>query len=731
MYPDPEMVSQLTAEETIALAIQSAGALDAAVVPDKNRPDFELVTLQTCFARIGAISVDPLQLASRITDCLRKYRSAGVSGIAAPAAEIAQILIDCVTIDDNSQSVLPLASIQIAASGLSLLAKNPDFERLMASCHALPYDAHIRRQIADIITALIPCSSAALSSQRWHRIAPEFNGFALLSYDELHDYLLFSDDHLASFKTDATWTPAHRLSFDSTEPENAARMLISSVMHSPVAWVYELYKNATEPRRHAIFMIMAGKLGGMQRVVPDEKDLGAWLRAESNNCRDIAAWLHHQKPDVAADDEDLRTLLTALRRRESDDPEWASFWLRNQHNTIRTFLKYHLATLSKYITIQAMRSIGASEQAHSTLEQFLANDGESPVIWLLMAECAIELDKYGIAVHAIERASESPQVSRMPLFSSDCAVESSFWKHAVLYVKHRLGRSALARAMRNPVVEPALLELALNYGDAQTVSEAALCWFDAALPDSDTAAQALVNSPEARECWILAISKRRDTSHLDRLYDFYLKIAQMAPDAPELAYLEALCQIDNPPVAVQTLGRVERKLKNITKILNDALSLHTELLAEMQAYDEAVNTVMPYLGTDNAFTRQILIGLMARMPREALPMLQTMMCEQLGRDKTLSIFENLRQPRQEPVAPPSPAEDNPWPALELSLLPVACQLIYRASRIGQKAVDTAKAARRESVLSARGMRTKTFDCPPQPAQWVHSPQHLASDAFND
>jgi tetratricopeptide (TPR) repeat protein len=476
-------------------------------------------------------------------------------------------------------------------------------------------------------------------------------------------------------------------------------------------------------------MIMAGKLSRMQRVVPEEKDFAAWLHAEYSNCRDLASWILHQKPEIAASDEDLRTLLTSLRRRENDDPEWASFWLRNQHHTIRTFTHYHLARFSQYFTIQAMRSIGAAEQAQNALEQYLSAEGESPVMWLLMAECAIDLDKYGIAVHAIERASEHPQTSGMMLLCSDCAFEPSRWNRAVLYVQHRLGRSALARAMRNPVVEPALLELAIKYGDAQTISEAALCWFDAALPDSDTPAAALAESPKARECWILAISRRRDISHLDRLYDFYLKLALLAPDNPEVAYIEALCQIDNPSAAVQTIGRVERKLNANTVLLCDALSLHTELLAEMQAYDEAMNILIPYLASDALPTRRILVGLMARMPREALPMLQTMMCEQLGRDRTLSIFERLRQPEPESARQTEPADENPWPLLEMSLLPATYQLLYRASRIDAKPVDTAKAARRESVLNARGMRTKTFDNPPEPAQWVHSPQQLASDAF--
>ena len=729
MNPDLEMVPQLTAEETIACAIESAKEFDVSVVPDKNRPDFELVTLQSCFARIGEIAADPRELAAKITSCLRKYSGAGLSKIAAPAAEIAQILIDCVSIDGDIQSVLPLASIQIAASGLSLIKKNPEFERLISSCDVLHCDEHDRRQIAAIITALAPCSNENLTAQRWQSLAPNCKGFALQSFDELQTFLLFADASLSSFNRDAGFLPARRLSLESADPENAAKQLISSVMHSPAVWIYELYKKSSNATRHAIYMIMAGKLSRMQMVVPPEDTFAQWLLAEYNNSRDLAAWILHQTPETAASDDDLRTLLTALRRRENIDPEWASFWLRSSHHTTRTLINCRIADYAEFINIMALRTIGASEQAHDALEPYLADDAVSPVMWLLMADCCIDLGRYGIAVHAIERASERTPSQQMPLNLNDSVIDDGLWKRAILFTRHRLGHAALARTMRNPVIEPALLELAMSFGDAQTIAEAALCWFDAALPATETPAQALANAPKALEHWILSVSARRDTDHLDKLYDFCQKLSQVCGDVPELGFLEALCQIDNPAIAAQTLTFVVRKLPHRSRLQADALSLLVELLAGDQAYDEAVNMLIPYLEDDTRDTRRILVELMARMPREALPMLQTMMCEQLGRDKTLSIFERLRKPDTEPQPPISPECDNPWPELELCLLPVAHQLLYRAARIGAKPADTAKAARRESVLNARGMRTKTFDNPPEPAQWVHSPQHLASDAF--
>ncbi len=725
----PEMVPFLTAEETIICAIQTAGNFDPASQPDKNQPDFEYRTLQACFARIAEISTSPEALASKIASCLRKYRHTNTLQIAAPSAEIAQILIEHTNPDDNLRTILPLASIQITASVLSLIKKNPAFERLISACETLPYPTQTLHQLKTWITALLPCNTAPLRSERYQRISKNNQDISLISNDELRSFLLFSDSIPESQKTDITFYPAHRIPSDNTDLEQAARTLIHSVMHSPMPWICTLYSNASAPQRHAIYTIVASKLSNMQRIVPSESDFGSWLQAESSNLHDIESWLLHRSPNTSAADETLKLLLTTLRRRENGDTGWATFWLRNPHTPSRSCENHHLRPLAEYLTIQAFRAIGAFEQANKTIEEYLANGCESPVMWLLLAVCATDVGKFGTATHAIERASEQPPSSAMPLSSEFCAIAPSFWQKCVNSARYQIGRAALSHAMHAQTLESSLLELAISHGDAQTISEAALCWFDADLPDSDIPAKALAQSPKAREYWISSISRRRDISHIDKLYNFFLKLSVLCPESPEMQLLEALCQLDNPPIAAQTLIQAIRRLPENSPLHREVLSLQIELFCQFQAYDEAVNTIVTQLQNDAPDALPILRELIAKMPREALPMLQTMMCEQLGRDKTLQVFDNLRQPSSDTATQPPQSIDIPWPSIELCLLPVAYQIYFCDARIDAAAPDTAKAARRESVFAARGIQTKAFDAPPEPPQWVHTPQQRASDAF--
>ena len=110
-------------------------------------------------------------------------------------------------------------------------------------------------------------------------------------------------------------------------------------------------------------------------------------------------------------------------------------------------------------------------------------------------------------------------------------------------------------------------------------------------------------------------------------------------------------------------------------------------------------------------------------------MLQTMMCEQLGREQTLKVFDRLRNPKPETENAEEPATDW-WRELAICQLPVRFQLIYRAHRLEPKPVDPQKAARRESVLQARGLKSHAFDNPPAKAEWIHTAQKRASDAFS-
>lgn len=432
------------------------------------------------------------------------------------------------------------------------------------------------------------------------------------------------------------------------------------------------------------------------------------------------------RPDAVVQSGDIRldSMLNALRRYQNGESEWFSTWLR----TIPDSFEWNsdVQKFELFWRVIAWEEAGSLEHAIEMLHQVMSFGEAKPQFWVLMAELCIKMRRYGQAEHALEQALSAS--IEIPM-----GIHLSIWKNAILQTRFALGEAALNSAKAAHDIEEALLELAMRHGNDKTVAEAVLCAYDAQIQNDLSMIEALCRHSEARAIFIETLAERRDLERVEAIYDLCLKLQKKLPNASEWILLETISLLDNPHVAAQTLAKALRNLPKDHRLYWCAVDLWLELMTSMGALDEAIYGVVEAFGENHPRASRALMFLMARMPRSALGMMQTIMVENLGKEAALQAFERIKQGNASREIDSESAhlhagrfEQSLW------LLPLEWQIQFHAARLNPPPTfeEQAKAARRESVLMARGLLRKRCDPAPEPGQWIHKSVAKASDAFD-
>lgn len=467
----------------------------------------------------------------------------------------------------------------------------------------------------------------------------------------------------------------------------------------------------------------------------------------------INAFLNGEKRAGAASPA-LDYLLAALSRRESGDSQWFTQLLRREHafsdlpnlwseNASHTFPHFAIFWLA-----QAFREANAPKQALQWLESVITIAPETPAIWFLFADILIDTAQFGRALHAIEQAEHLPFKTSAKSFDQsgyliDISVEmqQNAWADACQTLRHKLAKSALHHAQTSPSIDPALLELALLNGDLHTQHCAALCIFDAQIHELDDALlQTLAKSKALREKWIESFLAKRDDSKLDRLYDLYRRLTDLIPPSPELSLLDAASKLDAPIQAIHILSLTLPHLPTNTDIYWATIDLWIILNIQSNELEQAVIGAAPALILDSPFASRALLLLLSSLPKNAAKMVHQLMCETVGSDQTLSAFKKLNALKNNPYeslkaqiaqyqAKNRPADPKiTIDTIAFSMMPLPCQLLKQ--RHSLTCTPRALKSHFADILKSRAHSDAPAQQPPQKAQWIHQPQHRASDAFN-
>lgn len=381
------------------------------------------------------------------------------------------------------------------------------------------------------------------------------------------------------------------------------------------------------------------------------------------------------------------------------------------------------------------------------------DDGAYPILWLSLARAAVQAKDFGKAVYALEQAKlATPRV--VVQFAAHAKAHAILkeetwaqWRHDV---GEELADAALQQAYDAHEIDPPMLSLALQYGDAQTISAAALCAFDAtdrdASPLFDDAACALARHRHACGVFLTQTLERIEKIDRDKLFQFYtlyLK-AQSAEEQhqAETQIFEALTQFDAPQVAADTLSRAFHRIPNEDALFWACANLFIDLCLKTGELDRAISELAQDFCRDTPYATCCFLRLMAQVPREAYRFLLSLLNENLGTVKTQTLFEKLQSASdpysalkramaeiQEKKHAPRPRVA--FETLLVSILPLECQIAYRAKRLSSpNPQENAQSQRRRDVLLARGFLDRVSPMPePQPANWVKKCTPKASDAL--
>lgn len=381
------------------------------------------------------------------------------------------------------------------------------------------------------------------------------------------------------------------------------------------------------------------------------------------------------------------------------------------------------------------------------------DDGAYPILWLSLARAAVQAKDFGKAVYALEQAKlATPRVAVQ--FAAHAKAHAILkeetwaqWRHDV---GEELADAALQQAYDAHEIDPPMLSLALQYGDAQTLSAAALCAFDAADRDTsplfDDAACALARHRHACGVFLTQILERIENIDRDKLFQFYtlyLK-AQSAEEQhqAETQIFEALTQFDAPQVAADTLSRAFHRIPNEDALFWACANLFIDLCLKTGELDRAISELAQDFCRDTPYATCCFLRLMAQVPREAYRFLLSLLNENLGTVKTQTLFEKLQSASdpysalkramaeiQEKKHAPRPRVA--FETLLVSILPLECQIAYRAKRLSSpNPQENAQSQRRRDVLLARGFLDRVSPMPePQPANWIKKRTPKASDAL--
>ena len=506
-------------------------------------------------------------------------------------------------------------------------------------------------------------------------------------------------------------------------------------MLAPPTWLFQQYRQMNDVARHALYLIISKQRAMQSEPAIDESDFGSWLQFEAQTQLAITAWLKHlESPSLQGH---FASFISALIQRENGITDWYSGWMRSVEFNMPPdcmVIWPQSAECTSCMDFQvfwramAWNEAGDCSKAIETLELHLSQGNNSPQLWLLLASLSAQMHQFGHAEHALAQASEQPPQTQSIYGEKSRRMAAAQWQAFLDGAHNQLAREALQTAKASHAVEPSLLELAMRHGTPNTAAEAALCAFDAQLEDIAETLRILAERRDVLAQFAQNIAHRRDTEKLDELWKFTQKLRDFTGEIPEILYLEALSQLDDTYHAINTLERAITRFSKQDDIFWNAAELWIDLHAQQQTYDEAVRGLLDALAIDDPRSTRTLIYLIARLPKAAYGMLQTMMVEALGRETVHKAFTRVQH-----YSAPQPAQTQKpmdWDVIAITMMPYAWQLIYRSSRYNLPATpeDNEKNARREQVLAARGIKTNAHDAP-EPAQWVHEVQKKASDAF--
>ena len=694
--------NEITAQEALIRAIQSC---TEEVTPSPGTPDFEPQILAKCLRFFPLFSVDD---APKLLSLVRSHfvHHPSTSDIPQIARKTVNFLSPYQDGSLDTKSLI-LLCVQITTALLSLMKNHANEEYLHQAT----------TELAEIWENAPLCPTKGWNDTTWEDI-----GIGAFNHSWNPNDLQAYQQNIAPILNES--------------PQDFPQY-VRLLMIAPKSWLYAQYQQMNITARHATFLIIAKQRALQNEPSIPESDFETWLRLESQTQHAIASWLRHR--ETCPIQGIFSAFISALIRHENKQSDWYAGWIRNVEfsmppNSISFWPPLENSPTAMDFQIfwrtMAWNDAGEYSKAFEILESHLAEGNSTPVLWLLMAHISSQLHHFGQAEHALQQAAEQlPKTCALQGDEPLCLAPQK-WQQSLDCAHFLLAQTALQSAKKSPTIEPSLLELAMHHGNAAIASEAALCAFDAQIEDLSQVIRVLSERDEVRDVFVEKLTTRRSRDHLDYLWEFAQQLQRNAGNSPSIVLLEALSQLDDTWTSLGTLSRALHGLSQQSALYWCAAELWIDLHAELQSYDEAVMGIVDAFALDDPRATRTLIYLIARLPKAAYGMLQTLMVETLGRDAVHQAFARIQNYTAQPNCTELPSID--WTEIALFMLPYSWQVIYRASRYDLPTTpeENAKKARREQVLAARGIRPHSHETAPDTAQWVHEVQKKASDAFD-
>ena len=632
----------------------------------------------------------------------------------------------------EAAQVVPTASLQLTMSIMSLIRAKKTFETVRETVERERENADERKLQAlktfeDQFVAWCPCDNDELSERRHARcgLSPILRWVRKQIGDEAPLYFTaLGGDRV--LKDDA-WLENVRLAQDADAPSHermeacflamamfpwAAQKQIISRMpdNAQKAWYGRM--NILDAFEHCDAERAALRLSALSAL---ETAFGALIRHDFSlldtiSTRDMpeslmAAWY----------------VIRALSARMQGLP-WEDTYLR-QGVCVPPALSFWpgLPSVYFYLRAEALCARNAPEVALQELQHALQNELCDALICVAFAQNHTALAHFGEAQVWIARASEVD--------------ENKDYLPLIARTREKLASASLDAAKRSPVLDASLLELALDTGDAETFSDAALCWFDAEQGRYSWLGEKLASCGTGCRKFTAELLKRDELSHFDELCEIAEALENNASDDSaryDAQILQALSRLDCPEAAYERLICVVERWKTADKSRPDTNFWHAAercitMGCASMAFDEVARTLAPELVTDSPQARQALRLLFALTPRQALPILQQALIETIGQDETLACFMRLKQPDR--PEEPEKHETHQSCLPEILAPPLSWLIWARSGAILHPIQKPEKPSPREIARTLMRQKLEKMPEPPK-AEWIHQTQKKASDAFD-
>lgn len=530
------------------------------------------------------------------------------------------------------------------------------------------------------------------------------------------------------------------------DSDSAARLWMTAIRFAPISWIEQIYRNSSDSRKHAIFLILSANRK-MRHLDPvSEEEFGEWLTTEASEFRVFLDWLCGKqsvlKKRTSAKFYDF---FAAIRRSEQGDPDWTSGWMTENFQNIQPyFWPQSEETGTSFVTFyglwlsEAWLETGNPQKAAETLESCLEQGGRHPGVFLQQARVFTELGALGEAVQALELVlAEDPRclLGIFPDSPRYATLNPEKWGRCVEKVQDGLARAALHQAMISPEPDFPLLELAMTHGQKETFAEAALCWFDSGLGSDEFLCELLAKNQVGCAQWIQQLVTRGEPAQPDRLYGLCRILRQKLnnQDNPELDILEAMTQLDNPWQASDILIAAMDQLSCESELFWAALKVWIRVKTAQNEFAETVRPLIRPLMASNSRALAALRMMIGAMPREAARAVQNLLMEEVGSTDARKILESLVKPIPSVTSPLIQEPEISFCDQTVWMLPLSWQYLYRCARLANPPASIEQAHREEirnQVIVARERpHAQTFPGD-EPVKWIHQRQPRASDAFD-